>query len=307
MNDIINNLNLRSGKIIIISGPTASGKSAFGKKISQKVNGVIINADALQVYKELPFLSCQPTKIDFEEIDHLLYSFLSYDQEFSVKKWLLLAKHHIKETQKSGKTPVIVGGTGLYISSLIDGIHDIPPISEKISQDNQKLYDEIGRDGFMRKMQKMGYNMQNIYLLDKNRLIRRMNVVCETGELIEYWQSKPKVNFLKDDEFIHISLAPDRYDLYENCNLRFKNLFNNDAFEEVESLLEKDGFSDKLQIAKTIGFMEIKDYMDGKISLDDVVRIATKKTRNFAKRQITWFKNQFKDNIYRIEDRIKEF
>jgi tRNA dimethylallyltransferase len=282
-------------KIIIISGPTASGKSNLTLKMCQERNVEIINADALQLYQELPILSCQPTKEDFQKSPHCCYGILNHKQKFSVKKWLTLVEEKIFQLKKQNKIAIIAGGTGLYISSLIYGINEIPEINEKIAKENQDLYNKIGLKEFIKKMIIYGYDHDKIITLDKNRLLRRMNVVNQTGKVMSYWQNQPKKHFLKNNEFQHIILNPEREILYQNINNRFEDLTKNGAIEEVDNLTKKNDFSFDSQIAKTIGLAEIYQYLQGEITKDDMLHFAKKKTRNLAKRQVTWFKNQFTD------------
>jgi tRNA dimethylallyltransferase len=279
--------------IIIISGPTASGKSKLAIELCQKQDGVIINADALQLYQELAILSCQPKKEEFDQAPHCFYGILNHKQKFSVRKWLTLVDEKISQLRKQNKIIIVVGGTGLYISSLIYGINEIPEISEEIINQNQNLYNNIGREDFIKKMLQAGYDKNEILNLDKNRLLRRMNVFNQTGKIISYWQTQPKKYFLKKDEYQHIILNPNRESLYKNINNRFDYIIDNGAIEEVEKLIKKNDFSFNSQIAKTIGLFDIYQYLQGNINLKDMKDIAKKKTRNFAKRQVTWFQNQF--------------
>ena len=282
-------------KIIIISGPTASGKSNLALDICcKKHNCEIINADALQLYQELPILSCQPKKEDFQIAPHCCYGILNHKHKFSVRNWLTLIESKISELKHHNKTAIIVGGTGLYISSLIYGINEIPNISDNIIKQNQNLYHKFGREEFIKKMINVGYNKNEILTLDKNRLLRRMNIAQQTGKTISYWLNQQKKYFIKKDEFQHIIIHPERQELYQKINNRFDNLIKNGSIEEVEILTKKNDFSFDSQIAKTIGLFEIYQYLKGEISKNEMLNQAKKKTRNFAKRQVTWFQNQFK-------------
>ena len=169
----------------------------------------------------------------------------------------------------------------------------MPEVDNKIIQQNKIVYEEIGRDEFIKKMIIAGYDQNEILDLDKNRLLRRMNIVQQTGKVISYWQKQEKKHFLKEGAFEHIIINPQREELYQNINHRFENIIQQGAIDEVENLIKEDDFSFESQIAKTIGFSEIYQYLCGDISKSQMIYMAQKKTRNFAKRQITWFKNQF--------------
>jgi tRNA dimethylallyltransferase len=281
-------------KIIVISGATASGKSSLALDFAAFNDVSIINADALQVFKDLPILSAQPTLNDFEKFDHKLYSILEFNQEFSVKIWLDLVKKAIEESFNLGKIPLIVGGSGMYISKLIGGISNVPEIENSLKIKARSLYEEIGREKFIAELIAIGEVEENVKNLDKQRLIRLFEVLKQTGKTLKFWQ-KNNLNFLFDPSiFLHVNLEIDREKLYKNCDLRFEKMFENGAVQEVEALIKK-GVKDDMQIAKTLGFSEISDVLKGNISKNEAIKIASQKTRNYAKRQLTWFRHQFDD------------
>ena len=284
-------------KILIISGPTASGKSALAKQIAIRKNGIIINADSIQLYKELPILSSQPSFEDLQAVTHLLYSQLKYNEKSSVALWLKLAQQAIEESFAMNKLPIIVGGTGLYISSLINGISNIPEISPQTQKFCRNLYEEIDRESFIQQLIELGEDKAKVENLDKQRLIRSMEVIKQTGKTIAWWhQNNAKSNNTKYKNFIHINLEPNRQELYDNCNKRFEEMLNNGAIEEVKEFIKLNP-NDELPISKTIGYFEIRDYLAGEISKEDLIEKSCKKTRNYAKRQLTWFRNQFQKKI----------
>lgn len=272
-----------SERIVIISGPTASGKSDLALKLALSKDAVIINADSLQIYEGLPILSSQPTKDEQKQVKHLLYSHLKSQENSSVALWLKLVKESVKEVIQENKLPIIVGGSGMYISTLVEGISEIPEISLEVKKEARELYEKLGHEEFQRKT-----GGENI--LDRQRLIRAYEVFLQSGKPISFWQNKRKKIF-EEANFLHINLNPNREKLYENCNLRFNKMLNNGAFEEVDSLVNQ-GVSDEMQITKTLGFYEIRDFLNGKISQEKMLEIAKQKTRNYAKRQLTWFRHQ---------------
>lgn len=283
-------------KAIIISGPTASGKSALALAFAQKQDICIINADSLQIYEGLPILSSQPSEADFAQAEHQLYSALKPSHNSSVGLWLNLAKTHIQSSLERGKMPVIVGGSGMYISKLVDGISPIPDIDEDLRQGARELFEHSGALEFKRALIACGEEEERIQMLDKQRLIRAYEVIKQTGKPLAWWYERPNKKLFEADIFTHINLNPPREQLYNNCNLRFAQMFNNGAVEEVQQLLQATPLEDLL-ITKTLGFAEIVDFLDGHLSQEQVMEIASQKTRNYAKRQLTWFRNQLPQKL----------
>lgn len=281
-------------KIIIISGPTASGKSTLALELAKQKDIAIINADALQIYKGLPILSAQPTPNETEQAPHFLYSYFEPHQSCSVGLWLDLVKQKAEEIFLQNKIPVIVGGTGMYISKLLDGIVEIPEISTDIKIKARQLFETLGRDNFIKELLRLNEDEQKIINLDKQRLIRAYEVLIQTSKSIFLWQQQPHKFIFDPKIYTHINLEPKREILYKNCDLRLAKMFDNGAVDEVQNLINQR-FEDNWQITKTLGFAEIKDYLSGNISKDTALENAAQKTRNYAKRQLTWFRNQFID------------
>jgi tRNA dimethylallyltransferase len=283
---------IKKNKILVICGATASGKSALALKMALARNGVIINADALQQYCELPILSAQPTKDDLQTVPHCLYSVLKHNENSSVASWLNKAINQINLAFKNGKLPILVGGTGLYLSKLVDGINKVPEIGENLREEVRKI---SSREDLIENLIYLGEEKKIIAKLDKQRLARRLEVLKQTGKTLSWWQEQPNEVFYPKEYFEVIKTNLPREILYKNCNERLAAMFESGALQEVKALLEA-GLKDNSTIAKTIGFLEIKDYLAGKITKNQALEIASQKTRNYAKRQLTWFNNQFKNN-----------
>lgn len=279
-------------RILIITGATASGKSALAFDIALKNNGVIINADALQIYQGLPILSSQPSQVEQELVPHFLYSALKHDENSSVMLWLQMAQKQINDAFKIGKLPIVVGGTGLYISKLVSGINEIPEIEDEIRSEVRNLIENQTKENLIKILVDSGEEFNDVVKLDKQRLGRRLEVLKQTGKTLSWWQKKPNKKFypVNNFEFIHIELPREK--LYENCDKRLEEMFKSGAIEEVRKLINLVADHSVHPITKTIGFLEIKDYLEGKISIDEALKIAQQKTRNYAKRQLTWFRNQ---------------
>ncbi len=271
-----------SPKILVISGPTASGKSDLALKMAGLRDIGIINADSLQIYQGLPILSAQPTLEEQKIVPHFLYSYFSSSQTSSVATWLQLVKPLIERLWNENKLPVIVGGSGMYISKLIEGISEIPQISEEKKNEARQLYEKMSQEEFKK--------IAHSDALDKQRLIRACEVLLQTGKPISFFQNNQKKIF-PDAEFLHINLNPEREKLYQNCNSRFEKMLKNGAIEEVQNLVNQ-GINDDMQITKTLGFFEIRDFLRGEITREKMLEVARQKTRNYAKRQLTWFRHQ---------------
>lgn len=278
-------------KIIIISGPTASGKSQLALNLAEFKDIVIINADSLQIYEGLPILSSQPSELEQKKVKHLLYSVLKPHQASSVALWLKMVENSIKECFEKNKLPVIVGGSGMYISKLVEGISEIPEIDEAIRIEAGELFEGISKEDFIEELVRLGEEKEKILKLDKHRLIRSYEVLRQTKRSIFYWRNQPIKKLFDEENFLHINLNPNREILYKNCNLRFEKMLEYGAIAEVEALIEKDINDDK-QITKTLGFYEISDFLNNRITKEEAIIIAAQKTRNYAKRQLTWFRNQ---------------
>lgn len=274
-------------KVIIISGPTASGKSGLAMELAALKDIAIINADSLQIYEGLPILSSQPSLDDQKKVPHFLYSVLKPEESSSVAMWLKLVKSTVEQVIKEKKLPVIVGGSGMYISKLVEGISEIPETEDDLRKGATALYEQIGHEEFQKKLIDLG----EAKIPDKHRMIRAYEVLTQTGKSISWWQNQPIKKVFENANFLHINLNPNREKLYENCNLRFEEMLKIGGFEEAQNLMNQ-GIEDDRQITKTLGFYEICDFTLGRISREEMVTIATQKTRNYAKRQLTWFRNQ---------------
>ena len=274
-------------KIIVISGPTASGKSGLAIKWAKQYGGAVINADALQIYNSLPILSAQPSLPERQDILHYLYGEFSYQQQCSVAVWLELVKESILSCFSQNLLPIVVGGTGMYLSALLDGINFIPVIEQKFIQQAEDLYLQLGQEKFI---QQFVGDSRNI--IDKQKLIRYASVYLQTNKKMDFWHNQPKIKIFPQAEFLHYTIKLPREQLYENCNLRFRKMIEQGAILEVEKALPNIMDSNS-SVKKTIGFAEISQYLQGEISLESACNLASQKTRNYAKRQLTWINNRF--------------
>ena len=279
-------------KVILLAGPTASGKSELAIYIAKKINGEIINADSMQVFKEIKILSARPE--DYKNIKHHLYGFVSVKKNFSTGEWIKSTEKKINEILKKKKTPVIVGGTGLYFKSLINGIAQIPNISKAKRDKIIKLFNQIGVDEFYKKLIKLDPKCKNkIIKNDKQRMIRFYEVKFYTKKSIFDWQKNTKNN-LKDINFKKIFLNFPREVLLVKIEKRFKKMVDQGAIIEAKKF-KKLGVSKILTSNNILGLKEIISYLEGKMTLKEVVERSIIRTRQYIKRQMTWFRGQMKD------------
>ncbi len=279
-------MDLKS-KIILISGPTSSGKSSFAIKVAKKVNGEIINADSMQVYKNLKILSARPDPNQYQKIKHHLYGFLNATKNFSTGDWLRLALKKIKDVQKRKKTPILVGGTGLYFKALTDGLVQIPNISFKSRKQIRSLQKKIGQKKFYEKLLKLDPTSKGkINPTDAQRSIRAYEVKKFTKKSLNEWFKDTKAN-LFDDNFFKVYIDYSREELIERINQRTEDMIQNGAIKEVKNFIKLKVPKDK-SVNKAIGVMEIKQYLNKEKNLKQIKEKIAIKTRQYAKRQRTW-------------------
>ena len=279
-------MDLKS-KIILISGPTASGKSNFSIKLAKKINGEIINADSMQVYKELKILSARPSTKDYQKIKHHLYGFHSVKKNFSTGEWLKFAIKKIKEVRKRKKTPIFVGGTGLYFKALTDGLISIPNIPFRFRNKIRVLHKGLGQKRFYQKLIKLDPNSkEKINPTDAQRSIRAYEVKQFTKKSLHDWFQSTKSNFEKED-FFKIYIDYPRQELIQRITKRAEQMIKIGAINEVKRFLKLKVRKDK-SVNKAIGINEIREYLKKRKDIDDVIEKISIKTRQYAKRQSTW-------------------
>lgn len=284
-------------KVIVIAGPTASGKSAFASKLALKTEGVVINADSMQVYEDLPILSASPQKKEKEGLTHYLYNYVGALEEYSVARYIDDIKEVLSKIENN-KVPIIVGGTGLYIYTLIYGISKIPDIDKDIREYSRKRILEIGNNAYYDELVKLDQCvLGKIYPGDSQRMVRAYEVIMQTGKSIFEYRNEGMYKPFPEVAFKVILLKPSRSYLYESCNLRFEKFINLGAVEEVEALIRKENRANLKSISTTLGFNEISDFLKNKLTLEDAINLAKTKTRQYAKRQCTWFNHQIKEKL----------
>jgi tRNA dimethylallyltransferase len=281
----------KQSKIILISGPTASGKSDFAIKIAKKINGEIINADSMQVYKNLKILTARPIKKEWKDIKHHLYGIIDLNKNFSVGQWLKLAIKTIKDIQKRKKIPILVGGTGLYFQSLIDGLVKIPEIPLKFRNKIRLIQKKEGQEKFFKRLLKIDSKIKGKFdSHDTQRSIRAFEIKSFSKISMYDWLNKTKSEF-KDDDFLKLYIDFKREDLVKRISLRTKKMIDDGAIKEVKKF-NKLKIKKNLSVNKVIGIDELTQHLSRKINLEQVQELISIKTRQYAKRQATWARSR---------------
>ena len=283
-------MDLKS-KIILIAGPTASGKSNFALKLAKKIKGEIVNADSMQVYRQLQILTARPKKKDLKKIKHHLYGFCDVKKKYSTGEWLKFLLKKIKEIRKRNKVPIIVGGTGLYFKALTEGLVKIPNVPVKLRNKIRLMQKKMGQKKFYNQLLKFDPLVKN--KIDKNdvqRSIRAYEIKYHTKKSIIEWFKKTKV-FFSSDEFIKLYIDYPRERLISRINQRVEDMFKDSAIEEVQRFnklkVKKENSSNKV-----IGIKEITNLLNNQSTLEQTKELIAIKTRQYAKRQVTWARGQ---------------
>ena len=283
-----------SKKIILLAGPTASGKSKLAIQIARKIKGEIINADSMQVYKDFSILSSRPSKTDLKKIKHYLYGFISSKKQFSTGAWLSLAKQKIRICLKKKKIPILVGGTGLYFEAITKGMSKIPNIDFKKRNRIRDLQIKLGQKEFYNQLLEMDPLVKNkIEPFDSQRSIRAYEVKKFTKKSIFKWYKLTKSDF-KEFEIYKIFLDVPREKILQNISRRSKEMIKNNSISEVKNFLKKN-IDPALSANKIIGVKEIKEYLEKKLDLNQTIELINIKTRQYAKRQVTWSRGHMRD------------
>jgi len=278
-------------KIILLAGPTSSGKSQLAINLSKSLDGEIINADSMQIYKEFNILTSRPTAKDIKKAKHHLYGIISVKKDFSTGKWLKLVSKLIKKILKKNKIPIIVGGTGLYFKALIEGLAKIPNIPIKLRNKIRRLHKNIGQKRFYEELLKLDPDAKKyIESKDIQRSIRAYEVKKYTKKSLYIWFENTKPNF---DQFffkkLFINLS--REELLKKIHQRVEKMFKKGAEQEVKKFA-KLKIKTEMSANKIIGVQEIKNYLQKKITLNQAKELIKIRTRQYAKRQATWARGQ---------------
>lgn len=280
--------------ITLIAGPTASGKSALALKMARETGAVIINADSQQLYADLRILTARPSVEDEAQADHRLYGVADAADAWSVGRWSRAALDILGELRADGRSAILVGGTGLYFMSLTRGLADIPPVPLATRNAVEAEYAIEGETAFRARLAQADPDAARaIERSDRQRLVRAMSVFSASGRSLSDWKADTKP-LLPYGSWTGQVVEPDRQRLYQNCDARVDLMLEQGAVDEVAALAARD-LSDSLPAMKAVGVRELADYLTGALTREDAVAALKQATRNYAKRQLTWFRQQTPD------------
>ncbi len=283
--------------VVIVTGPTASGKSALALALAGALGGVIVNADAMQVYRELAVLTARPGPADLAAAPHRLYGLLPGAQACSAGQWLDMALSEIAEAHAGGRLPILVGGTGLYLRALACGLAPLPPIPEALREAARARHRQLGGPAFHAELAGRDPVMAaRLRPGDSQRLIRAWEVLEATGRSLADWQAADRD---RDGEgpdaapyrFLRLHILPPRAELYVACDARFRRMVEAGALDEVRALLAL-GLDPALPVMKSLGVPELAAHLRGELDLETAILQVEQATRRYAKRQMTWLRTQ---------------
>lgn len=282
------------GQILLIAGPTASGKSALALRAARALGGEIVNADALQLYADLRVLSARPSDEEQDGIPHHLFGVADGADGWSVGRWLRAASPILEDIQARGRTAIVVGGTGLYFKALTEGLADVPATPAAVRQGVAGLYDALGEDRFRALLASADPDAaRRIEAGDRMRLSRAMEVLEATGRPLSAWRADT-APALEPTAWRAVVILPERAELYARCDARFDAMLAASALDEVRVLLGK-GLDPNLPVMKAVGVRELARHLVGALTLEAAADLARQETRRYAKRQLTWLRNQTPD------------
>jgi len=291
-------------KAIVIAGATASGKSALAVELAAEAGGIVINADSMQIYRDLPTLTAQPDAAAMAAVPHRLYGILPLDDPATAARWAELAAQEIKAAWEAGRPPFLVGGTGLYLRALLEGFAPIPEIDPRHRGEAQALLAEVGAGGLHARLRERDpETAAKLRPSDSQRLMRAWEVLSATGKPLAWWQQQPSTPPAAV-EALSLVTAPARAALYAACDDRLITMVAKGAVEEVAAARRAYPGSGQDQAGfKALGFRELARHLDGELSLEAAVAAAQQATRNYAKRQGTWFRRQLLSATFLTPDR----
>ncbi|MGX1320612.1 tRNA dimethylallyltransferase [Bradyrhizobium sp. USDA 377] len=281
-----------SSKAVLIAGPTASGKSALALELALGASGTVINADSMQVYRDLRIITARPTHGDEARVPHRLYGHVDAAVNFSAGAWVADAAKALEEARAEGRLPIFIGGTGLYFKALTAGLSVVPPIPAEVREDVRARLERNGVEALHAELAARDPRaVERLNLRDRTRIARALEVVEATGRSLLDWHQEGQPPLLPRDSFRAVFLAPERDDLYARIDARFDAMLGAGALREVERLAAR-GLDPLLPAMKAHGVPALIRHLRGELSLDEAATIGRADTRHYAKRQFTWFRHQ---------------
>jgi tRNA dimethylallyltransferase len=289
--------------VLVVAGPTASGKSALAARLARELDGIVINADSMQVYRDLPILTAQPSAAEMQAVPHRLYGFLALDDACTADRWAGLARAEIDIAHKAGKLPLLCGGTGLYLRGLMQGFSPIPDIPSEARTEARALLKEIGAPALRERLAAHDPEIAaRLHPNDPQRIARAWEVWLATGRPLSEWQKLPPTP-PADLRFRTFVILPEREALYRCCDARFRAMLERGALDEVKAALSLYPPERRQEGgAKALGFAELAECVDHPERLESAIPAAQQATRNYAKRQVTWFRNQMPNGNFMSPD-----
>ena len=278
--------------VVLVGGPTASGKSALALDLAEALDGVVVNADSMQVYRDLSVVTARPGPDDLARAPHRLYGTVDGSERCSAAQWREMAVAEIEAVHAQGRLPIVAGGTGLYLRALTDGLSDIPDVPESVRAEAMARHAKLGGPAFHAALAERDPVMaERLNPGDSQRLVRAWEVLEATARSLAEWQAEPVSGPPPGYRFLTLVLVPPREPLYAACDRRFASMMGAGAVEEVRALLARR-LDPALPIMKVLGVPEIGRFLAGEIDRDTAIAQAQQATRRYAKRQLTWFRNQ---------------
>jgi tRNA dimethylallyltransferase len=278
---------------VLIAGPTASGKSAAALALAERVGGTLINADSMQIYRELRVLTARPTPDEEARVPHRLYGHVCVHALYSAGRYQADAAAALAEVRASGRVPIFVGGTGLYFEALTEGLADIPTVPAAVREAVRARREALGAEAFFAVLASRDpQSGRNLRPSDTQRTLRAMEVLEATGKPLCHWQTGKTEPVLKGLRLARFVLSPPRAELHAAINARFEAMLGQGALEEAKSLA---GLDPSLPAAKILGLRPLQALAAGEMSREGALAIAQATTRQYAKRQLTWFRHRMAD------------
>lgn len=283
---------------VLIAGPTASGKSALALELAERLNGVVINTDSMQVYRDLRIITARPTADEEAQAPHRLYGHVDAAENHSVGRWFADARNVLSDVRSAGQMPILVGGTGLYFRALTTGLAAIPPIDPEIRARLRGRLDEKGVEALHTQLQQHDPEAAaRIMVRDRSRILRALEVIEATGRTISDWHREGMPPVIAPEHAVKVFLTPEREELKRRIEKRFDLMLQAGALDEVKAL-DARNLPEHLPAMKAHGVPWLRRHLRGELSLEEAAAGGKMDTRRYAKRQVTWFRNQMPDWIW---------
>ncbi|HEY6023722.1 MAG TPA: tRNA (adenosine(37)-N6)-dimethylallyltransferase MiaA [Pseudolabrys sp.] len=287
-----------ANRAVLIAGPTASGKSALALDLAERLGGVIVNADSMQVYRDLRVITARPTPEEEARVPHCLYGFVDAAEDYSVGRWCRDVEKAIKKIATQGRMPILVGGTGLYFKALTTGLAAVPPVPAAIRADVRGRMQSEGAPALHAELMRLDpATAQRLMVNDRSRIARALEVVLSTGRPLSEWHKEGMPALVDPGHAVKVFLTCEREELVQRIETRFGAMLRTGALEEVGRLAARK-LDPSLPAMKAHGVPWLIRHLRGDISIEEATAGAIMDTRRYTKRQVTWFRNQMKDWLW---------